>query len=347
MPCFRKFFADLWKLCCSLKLAIVLATLATLTAFGGSLLMPSRPWIFADMDSVNLGAWLARQGRQYPGATWWIRLYGALLLLLGLNTLCCIADWLVHLRARWRKTGEYLIHLGFALLLAAYLWGSLAGFRVSGEALAVGEIRPVPRLPGHYLRLHAVEPILGPSGRPMDVRSDLSLLRGETVVAEASVRTNHPLFWEGLTVLGVSFDQRNEGFRFTGSLGTVELRAGSRIDLPEGGELRIIDYRPDGNERGHDGRAFEPVFFGEIHRPGQGPETFRYALREGLPPALAGLGLDLRPLAPLQQPLSILAVHYDPGLPLAFAGALAMSLGIMLALGSFYRKRARGERPLL
>ncbi|MDX9708457.1 MAG: cytochrome c biogenesis protein ResB [Trichloromonas sp.] len=347
MSRFRPRLNDFWKLCRSLKLAIVLATLATLTAFGGSLLMPSRPWIFAGMDSVSLGEWLARQGRQYPDATWWIRLYGGLLLLLGLNTVCCIADWLIHLRGRWRKSGEYLIHLGFVLLLAAYLWGSLAGFRIAGEALAVGETRPVPRLSGHYLRLHAVEPVLGPSGRPMDVRAELSLLRGETVVAKASVRTNHPLIWRGLTVLGVSFDQRNDGFRFTGSLGTVELRAGSRIALPDGGELRILDYRPNGTGRRSGGGLFEPVFFGEIRRPGQSPEPFRYALREGLPPALARIGLDLRPLAPLQQPVSILAIHYDPGLAIAFAGASVMTLGILLAIGSFYRKRARGERPLL
>ena len=95
------------------------------------------------------------------------------------------------------------------------------------------------------------------------------------------------------------------------------------------------------------GGTFDPVFFGEIHRPGQSPESFRYALREGLPPALTRLGLDLRPLAPLQHPLSILAVHYDPGLTLAFAGALTMTLGILLAIGSFYRKRIRGDRPLL
>lgn len=347
MPRYPDVLDSFWKLCCSLKLAIVLATLATLTAFGGSLLMPSRPWIFAGMDGVSLGEWLALQGRQYPGATWWIHLYGALLLLLGVNTACCVADWLVHLRTRWRKSGEYLIHLGFVLLLAAYLWGSLAGFRVAGEAIAVGETRPVPRLPGYYLRLHEVEPVLGPSGRPMDVRSRLSLLRGETVVAEQSVRTNHPLIWKGLTILGVSFDQRNDGFRFAGNLGTIELRAGSRMTLPAGGELRILDYLPNGGRRGGGGGPTDPVFFGEILRPGQSPERFRYALREPIPPALAQAGLDLRPLSPLQRPVSILAIHHDPGLTLASGGALAMTLGILLAIGSFYRKRARGDRPLL
>ncbi|MDY0270477.1 cytochrome c biogenesis protein ResB [Trichloromonas sp.] len=347
MSRFRTMLTDLWKLCCSLKLAIVLATLATLTAFAGSLLMPARPWIFAQMDGLSLGEWFAAQGWNYPEATWWIGLYGALLLLLGLNTACCIIDWLGHLRARWRKSGEYLIHLGFVLLLAAYLWGSLAGFRVAGETLAVGEIRPVPRLPGHYLRLHAVEPVLGSSGHPMDVRSTLSLLRGETVLVRQAVRANHPLTWKGLTVLGVSFGQRNDGFRFAGRLGTVELRPGSRVALPDGGELHISDYRPNGLRRGNGGQAFDPIFFGEIRRPGHPPEAFRYRLREPLPPALVQTGLDLRPQAPLQRPVSILTIHYDPGLNLAFAGALLMTLGILLALGSFYRKRTRGDRPRL
>ena len=40
----------IWKLLCSLKLAIVLASAATLLIMGGSLLMPFNPRIFAGMD---------------------------------------------------------------------------------------------------------------------------------------------------------------------------------------------------------------------------------------------------------------------------------------------------------
>jgi cytochrome c biogenesis protein len=44
-------------------------------------------------------------------------------------------------------------------------------------------------------------------------------------------------------------------------------------------------------------------------------------------------------------PYSILTINYDPGANLAFAGSIAMGCGVLLTLVSFYRKRARGDRP--
>ena len=44
-------------------------------------------------------------------------------------------------------------------------------------------------------------------------------------------------------------------------------------------------------------------------------------------------------------PYSILTINYDPGARLAFVGAIAMGCGVLLTLVSFYRKRARGDRP--
>ena len=44
-------------------------------------------------------------------------------------------------------------------------------------------------------------------------------------------------------------------------------------------------------------------------------------------------------------PYSILTINYDPGAKLAFAGSIAMGCGVLLTLISFYRKRARGDRP--
>jgi cytochrome c biogenesis protein len=110
-----------WKLLCSLKLAIVLASAATLIIMGGSLLIPFNRRIFGRMDQLALGDWLATTGAAHPALSWWVFAAGALLLLLGLNTLCCFVDWARNLRTRWRKSGEYLIHLGFVLVLAAYV----------------------------------------------------------------------------------------------------------------------------------------------------------------------------------------------------------------------------------
>lgn len=253
----------LWRLLTSLKLAIVLASAATALIMAGSVLMPFNPTIFASLDSMILSRWLQSAGRSAPGLTWWIPLAGCLLLLLWLNTLCCFIDWLLNLRWRWRKTGEYLLHLGFVLFLSAYLWGSLAGFRQEGQQVFVGQTAPTPR-PGLFVRVDRLEPLYNSQGRPMDMLTGLTLLLGDREVARAEARVNHPLLWQGIVILPTSMGE------------------------------------------------------GWVRGSNRGPQRLPY---------------------------SVLTINYDPGARVAAAGGLAMSLGVLLALASFYRKRARGERP--
>lgn len=256
-------FTRLWRLLISLKLAIVLASAATALIMAGSVLMPFNPAVFAHLDSMILSRWLQISGRNAPALSWWIPVAGILLLLLWLNTLCCFIDWLLHLRSRWRKTGEYLLHLGFVLFFSAYLWGSLAGFRQEGKQVYVGQTAPTPR-PGLFVRVDRLEPLYNSQGRPMDMLTGLTLLLGDREVARAEARANHPLLWRGMVILPTSM---GEGW-------------------------------------------------------GRGPNQRAQRL-----------------------PYTVLTINYDPGARLAAAGGMAMTLGVLLALASFYRKRSRGERP--
>jgi cytochrome c biogenesis protein len=197
--------ARLWSFLCSLKLAIVLASAATLVIMTGSVLMPANPRLFAGMDAVPLGDWLAVAVPHAPGLTGWVPAAAVLILLLGLNTACCFLDWLLRLRSRWRKTGEYLIHLGFVLVLAGYLWGSAAGMRSEGNPVAVGGTIPVPGWAGHYLRLESLAPRLDPRGRPLEIMADLALLRGDAPVVRKTVGANAPLLYRGLVAFPASF----------------------------------------------------------------------------------------------------------------------------------------------
>ncbi|OHB32768.1 MAG: hypothetical protein A2X84_06815 [Desulfuromonadaceae bacterium GWC2_58_13] len=343
-----------WKWLCSLKLAIVLASLTTLLGIGGSLSIPFYPRIFGSMDSLPLGRWLSTFGTQHAGMTWWLWLCCALILMLGLNTACCFIDWLQTLRARWRKTGEYLIHLGFVLVLSGYLWGSLSGFRSEGNRLAVGQTLAIAAMPGHYLRLESFEPIMNESGRPIDLRNHLTLLKGETPLVRKEVRTNHPLIWRGLTILAASFDRVNDGFLFdVAGQGRMELRNGSRIPLPDGGQVIIREYLPHA-VRLDNGRIVaggdtpvNPSLLCEIVLPGHAPLEYRYFLRGPAPRQLAQRGLQLIPRAPVYSPVSILTINLDPGAPIAMAGAATMTMGVVLAMLSFYYKRNRGDRPVL
>jgi cytochrome c biogenesis protein len=342
----------IWKLLCSLKLAIVLASAATLLIMGGSLLIPFNPRIFGHMDALALGDWLRTAGAAQPALTWWVFAAGALMLLLGLNTLCCFIDWARNLRARWRKSGEYLIHLGFVLVLAAYVWGSLAGFRSEGNRIFVGEVREMAALPGYYLRLDAFEPQLGASGRPVDMLSTVTLLRGDRVLSQGVVKTNTPLTRGGLIVVPSSFGRQPAGFNFfLSGLGAVPLTVGSQIELGGGRMLRVIDFYADASRRSDDQAVHRgdelgnPAIRLELLQPGREPWRGWYFLRGEIPYPLVEARVRLWPTEPLYRVFSVLTVNYDPGAPLAMVGATAMLAGVLLAAGSFYYKRGRGDRP--
>jgi cytochrome c biogenesis protein len=223
-----------WKLFCSLKLTIVLASAITLITIGGSLLIPFNPRVFAGMDSMPLGLWIQEVAVQTLAMTWWIPVAGGLVVLLGVNTLCCFADWACHFRARWRKCGEYLIHIGFVLILVAYLWGSQAGFRSENNPLLVGQSKALPQQ-GVSLKLEAFEPVFNKSGRPIDMLNTLVLYRGDRVIKRTQTRTNHPLTWNGLVIIPASYGQTMRGGRYLPySILTINYDPGANLALAGG-----------------------------------------------------------------------------------------------------------------
>jgi cytochrome c biogenesis protein len=212
--------------------------------------MHYHPQVFGVMDRMVLGDWFAAMGNRNPGLTWWLSAAGVFLAFLGVNTLCCFIDWLRNLQARWRKTGEYLIHLGFVLVLAAYFWGSLSGFRSEGNRLLVGEVLSLQDMPGHALRLEAFEPVFSESGRPVDMRSTVTLLKEGVPLKRQVVKTNTPLTYRDLVVVPGSFGQVAEGFQFfLSGGGTVSLTPGTGIPLDGGGILRVVNFFPNAGKR--------------------------------------------------------------------------------------------------
>lgn len=346
--------ARLWKFLCSLKLAIVLASTAVALMLGGSLLMPGRPSVFAPMDQMTLGEWFARIGAHHPGTTWWVLAAGFLLLLLAVNTVCCFIDWMANLRYRWRKTGEYLLHLGFVLVFAAYLWGALAGSR--GEPLQIkpGQTAAVSILPGHYLRMLDVEPVPAGAGRIMDMSAKMVLLRGDVEIARHRIRTNSPLMHEGLAVVPLTFNRGTAGLRAAApGLGSLDLVPGTTIDLPEGGTLKVHAFYPWAVRNAAGGVVYRgenpirPALELELSRPGNTPWRGWYFPDEGLPAPLSESGVRLRPVEFISTYQGIFAVNRDPGASLALAGGIAMTAGVFVAMFSFYSKRSRGDRPEL
>ena len=348
----KRLLMRLWEWGCSLKLAIYVASLATLLIMGGSLIMHKHPKVFGSMDQMLMGEWLAGAWQQAPRLIWWIPLSGFCLLLFAVNTLCCLIDWLRRIRNRWRKSGEYLIHTGFILLFIAYAWNSVDGFRSGPHRLFPGEQLELQPLPGYRLQLDAFTPELSDTGRPLDMRSQVSLWRDSHKVTEGEVRINHPLTYRGLIVLPSSFGRSLEGFSFhLPGRGTVNLTAGSRLPLPDGGQLHVVNLLPDVRRVGQNrvspvsDQLGNPAMQLQLQKADGSLWQGWYLLRERPPTEMIAAGAPLRPIEPLFRTYSLLLVNRDPGSGLAAAGAICMTIGVLLAFFSFYAKRARGDRP--
>lgn len=342
----------LWLLGCSLKLAIALASAATLLIMAGSLVMHFNPAIFAGMEEEIMAHWLPWAWSQAPLLVAWVPLSGLCVFLFAINTLCCLIDWLLRIKARWRKTGEYLIHTGFILLSIAFLWGNVSGFRSGPHRIFPGEQLAIPNMPGVSLRLDEFTAKLEPSGRPLDMLNQVSLWKNGEQVAESLVRINHPLLYDGLVILPASFGQELDGFKFhLPGRGIVELKTGSRLSvssettavlhklLPDARKNRQGDVVQTGN------RLNNPALLISLVGPYGEQWKGWYFLRKPLPQPLQKAGLALRPLEPIFKSFSLLTINRDPGDKLAAMGGLCITLGVFFALFSFYRKRAQGDRP--
>jgi len=348
----RTFLQKLWDLGCSLKLAIYVASAATVLIMGGSLAMHYNRRIFGNMDAATITTWFADAWQKAPQLTWWLPVTAICLVIFGVNTLCCLCDWLTHIKARWRKSGEYLIHTGFLLLLIGYAWGNLAGFRNDPHRLAPGESLTLPDLPAYTVRLDDFNPTFSPEGRPLDMVSEVTLLRDGNEVTRGTVRINHPLLHNGLVIIATSLDQRLSGFRCRLSgVGNVELLPGSRIRLPDGGSLGVLELIGDAR-RTADGRVIplgdnlgNPAMQLIHFRPDGTTWQGWYFLREAPPEPLVTAGAVPQPLQPLAEYVSLLTINYDPGVGASLAGGICLIIGVLFAFFSFYRKRARGDRP--
>ena len=342
----------IWSLCCSLKLAIVLSSLATAIAIAGSLIMHFNPAAFGNLDGSSFSDWHAAYGSKTPLLTAWFYFTGLLLVLLSLNTLCCFIDWLQRFRSRWRKSGEYLIHLGFVLIIIAYFWGSFAGSRSEGNIFQIGQTKPITALKGHYLRLDAFEPVLNAQGRPLDMKNHVSLLKGDQVLLSEVVRTNTPMIYNGVTIVPASFGQETIGYNviLPAFRSTVAIRAGYSIDLLAGTRLDIFTFYSDAMQAGNrviqrSQQAINPAIRARLSREGETVWNGWYFLRQPLPEPLREAGFAFVVREPITRPYSMLTINSDPGLTVALIGSISMTVGVIFAMFSFYYKRQRGDRP--
>ena len=348
----KKLLKTIWAWGCSLKLAICIATVATLLIMGGSLIMHKHPEVFGPIDQMLMRDWLEGAWRRAPHLVWWIPTSGFCLILFAINTLCCLIDWLIRIRIRWRKTGEYLILTGSYLLTIASTWNSCDSFRSGPYPIYPGEELNLEHMPDYNIKLESFTPQLSETGRPLDMLNEVSLWHGDTEIKRAQIRINHPLTYEGLVVLPTSFGRSLDGFRFhMPGKGMINLSAGSIMALSNGGTFQALRLLPN-VVKSRNGQIIpagdqvrNPALEILINYPDGRAWQGWYVLRERIPQPMAEADLFIRPVEPIMKTYSLITINRDPGSFIALIGAIFMCLGVFLAFFSFYAKRARGDRP--
>jgi cytochrome c biogenesis protein len=207
-------------------------------------------------------------------------------------------------------------------------------------------------MPQYSLQLEEFTPQLGPSGRPLDMINRVSLWQGEHLLTETLVHINHPLIYDGLVILATSFGQDLQGFRFqVPGRGLVDLTTGSHLPGPTETTLVIHRILADAR-RNSQGRVMQvgsrlnnPAMQISLQGPAGKLWEGWYFLRDPLPKELRKAGISLRPIEPIYKTFSLLTINRDPGDKLALAGSICISLGVIFAFFSFYRKRAQADRP--
>jgi cytochrome c biogenesis protein len=186
----------------------------------------------------------------------------------------------------------------------------------------------------------------------MGMTATVALLRGDGEIARHRVRTNSPLMHDGLAVIPLTVVPEVAGLRvFTSGIGFFDLIPGAQFSLPTGAVLSVRTFHPwgtrlpDGSVIRQGDDPVRPAVELELAAPGETPWRGWYFTDEGTPAPLRKAGIHLQPTDTVPSYSGVFAVNRDPGAPVALAGGILMSVGVLLALYSFYAKRARGDRP--
>ena len=78
--------------------------------------------------------------------------------------------WFLKKRKRLKGLGEVLVHLGFLLVFAGFVLGSIVGTRDQGVGIAPGETMEIVPA-GISLRLDTLQTVTNGSGRVLDTVS--------------------------------------------------------------------------------------------------------------------------------------------------------------------------------
>jgi hypothetical protein len=293
------------------------------------------PKFWVKMDSYTFAEWMRQVAPKTYPMSLWVYILVALSYLMVISLLLCTINWLWKRRRKLKGMAEFLIHLGFLLIFTGFVLGSMYGSRVQLQ-ISEGGRAQVPGM-GITLELEDLEVVTGPSGRPVDTYSTMSLYRGEEQVADGLARTNSPIIWRS-TVIYPPDDYRvwiDGGVVEVGGAEMAQVLSGRRTPLKDGSYLSIGGVLQHGQRRG---QVTGPGFLIRLHAGGGSILGSAFL---STAPGMRGVselgGVPVRLMEFVESATGLYRVHYDPGVWLVLLGTLILALGSIWALVAYFR----------
>lgn len=253
-------------------------------------------------------------------------------------------------KGRWTKLGVYVVHLSIVLMLAGSLAGSMFGFDgyvniPEGESVNRISLRNTNEtmMLDFDIRCDKFKVEFYETGEPKEYRSSLSILEAGKTVLKKDIVVNHPLSYKGIDIFQSSYgaiDPKGAVLVLnnpkTMDTHTIEAPMGRVVELPgKSGSIVLREFHP---RFGFGGRSLGETFAGQIQPAGGKPQEITLPvnypnfdrMRRG-DWVVTVLNSDRRFYTGLQ-------VAWDPGVPVVYAGFIAIIAGCII---TFFAGRAK------
>ncbi len=246
-------------------------------------------------------------------------------------------------RFRYFPLFTLVSHASFVLIIAGVGITAVAGFRDQQVPVTVGARTEVGHHTGLQVQARSFHDAYYPDGRPKDFASDLVLYQDGKQVAEATVRVNQPLRWDGLSFYQASFgtsavvDVTDATGRVVHDSGVPlrwtldgQSKAMGMILLPTQGLVAYVVTSASGHVNA-DLRPGEARIF--LTGAAGGGQLATQLLSPGQSATLGGLTFTFRG----ERQFTGLTISRDPGAAWVWTGAVLMLIGLFATL--YFRHR--------
>lgn len=253
---------------------------------------------------------------------------------------------------RFGKLGTFPFHLALILILVGGIVGSEFGFREQLFAVPEGSVRAVGRGTGLQVRLERFFDSYNELGAPSVYRSDLVIYEGDHEVRRGNVTVNNPLTYRNVTFYQSSYGQAasltvtnaagevifEDSVAFTFVSRTNPDAPAAFLDLPaQGIQLTMVFPNLKVDETPEIGDI--KLGSGELYIQGRNRSTSAKlgegtVVKQGQSARIGDLNVQFQ----RERRFTLLQVAYNPGIPILFAAAILLVLGLVVTFAFPHRR---------